>query len=101
MKARDVAEWMHEIEDAVSDETRTGAPALDKVVAVLLDIDNDDDQLAKVLSEESARCLDLLAEHYSQLGILATMGNAAALGIVQGITFAVAAQRLRDTEPGT
>ena len=99
MNARDVATRMRAIKDAVTVETGQDSPPLDTVVATLLGIDNADDTLALVLQEEAKRVEFLLGDWYRQHGVTATMQNAIGLGLVQGITFAVAAQRLRDT-PG-
>lgn len=89
---RDVATRMRAIEDNISGETGEDAPPLDRVVSVLLGVDYDG--LDAVLYGEAKRVLELADEWYFKLGVKPTAANIAGLGIVQGITFAVAASRL-------
>lgn len=98
MIPKDVATRMRAIEDNVSGETREDAPLLDRFVAVLLGIDNSDDSLARVMSQEATRVVELIEEWYTQFGVEPKLPNYIGLSFVQGITFAVAAQRLRDEE---
>lgn len=92
MNGRDVATRMRAIEDNISGETGEDSPPLDRVVAVLLELDFDG--LDVVLRDEAARVTRLL-DDYAKLGLPPTPINVVGLGIVQGITFAVAAYRLR------
>ena len=96
MNGRDVATRMRAIEDNISGETGEDAPPLDRVVAVLLGIDYEG--LDRVLVDEAARVVELLRSWYAEHGVDPEPGNVAALGIVQGVTFAVAAQRLREAQ---
>lgn len=93
MTGRDVATRMRAIEDNITGETGEDSPPLDRVVAVLLELDYDG--LDVVLTEESRRVLRLLDDWYSQHGVVPTPQTIAGLAFVQGVTFAVAAQRLR------
>ena len=90
---RDVATRMRAIEDNVTGETGEDAPALDRVVAVLLGVEYDG--LDRVLVEETARVITLAGSWYAARGIQPSTRNIAGLAFVQGVTFAVAAQRLR------
>lgn len=92
VNARDVATRMRAIEDNVSGETGEDAPPLDRVVATLLDIEYDG--LDAVMLDECKRVLDLIEQWYRQHGLTRTPQTVAGLGFVQGVTFAVAAQRL-------
>lgn len=94
MNGRDVVTRMRAIEDNISGEIGEDAPPLDRCVAVLLDLDYDG--LDRVLVDEAQRVLDLATTWYADHGVEPTPGNLVALGFVQGITFAVAAQRLYD-----
>jgi len=93
LDARDVATMMRAIEDNISGETGEDAPPLDRVVAVLLGVEYDG--LDHVLLDEAKRVVDLQNEWYRGYGVEPTAANIAGLGIVQGITFAVAAYRMR------
>ena len=95
---REVATRMRAIEDNITGETGEDTPALDRVVAVLLWIEYEG--LDKVLGEEAARVNELLRDWYRLHGVKATPANIAGFGIVQGITFAVAAQRLARERDG-
>jgi hypothetical protein len=90
---RDVATRMRAIEDNITGETGEDTPPLDRVVAVLLGVDFDG--LDDVLMAEAKRVVDLQNEWYRLHGVQPSAANVAGLGIVQGITFAVAAQRLQ------
>jgi hypothetical protein len=92
MNGRDVATRMRAIEDNISGEVGEDAPPLDRVVAHLLDLEFDG--LDDVLEAEAARVIELLRTWYRGYGVSATPGNVAGLAFVQGVTFAVAAQRL-------
>jgi hypothetical protein len=93
LKPRDVATRMRAIEDNVSGETGEDNPPLDRVVASLLNIEYEG--LDIVLADEASRVLDLHRLWYSRFGVKATPQDIASLGIIQGITFAVAASRLQ------
>jgi hypothetical protein len=92
---RDVATAMRAIEDNITGETGEDAPPLDRVAAVLLGIEFDG--LDNVLIAEAKRVVDLQNDWYRRHGVKPTASNVAGIGIVQGITFAVAAQRLSQT----
>lgn len=94
LPARDVATRMRAIEDNVTGETGEDAPALDRVVATLLDVEYDG--LDAVMLAECRRVLDLIDGWYRQHGLTRTPDTVAALAFVQGVTFAVAAQRAHD-----
>ena len=94
IEPRDVATRMRAIEDNITGETGEDAPALDRVVAVLLGVNFDG--LDVVLYEEAERVLKLQDDWYRRHGVKPTAANIAGLGIVQGITFAVAAYRMRE-----
>lgn len=94
MNGRDVVTRMRAIEDNISGEVGEDAPPLDRCVAVLLDLDYDG--LDHVLGDEARRAVELAATWYAAHGVAPTVGNVAGLAFVQGITFAVAAQRLYD-----
>jgi hypothetical protein len=96
LTGRDIATRMRAIEDDISGETGEDSPALDRVVAVLLGVEYDG--LDRVLADEAKRVVELREDWYSQFGVKLTPYSVAALGIVQGITFAVAALRLRKGE---
>jgi hypothetical protein len=96
MNARDAATRMRAIEDNITGETGEDEPPLDRVVAVLLGIEYEG--LDRVLSEEAERVVELARSWYAEHGVRPTAANVAALGIVQGVTFAVAAQRLREAQ---
>ena len=89
---REVATRMRAIEDNITGETGEDSPPLDRVVAVLLGVEYDG--LDRVLADEAKRVVKLQDEWYRLHGVEPTSANIAGLGIVQGITFAVAAQRL-------
>jgi hypothetical protein len=93
MNGRDVVTRMRSIEDNATGETGEDAPPLDRFVAVLLDLDYDG--LDVVLADEARRVVELQAEWYRRFGVKSSSFNYAALGFVQGVTFAVAAQRMR------
>ena len=84
---------MRSIEDNVTGETGEDSPPLDRVVAVLLGVDYDD--LDNVLAGETRRVVELVSTWYAEHGIEPTPFNVAGVAFVQGVTFAVAAQRLR------
>jgi hypothetical protein len=94
LDGRAVATRMRAIEDNITGETGEDAPPLDRVVAVLLGVEYDG--LDDVMAEEARRVLALLDDWYAQHGVRPTSANVASLGFVQGVTFAVAAQRARD-----
>lgn len=82
---------MRAIEDNITGETGLDAPALDRVVATLLDIEFDG--LESVMSGEVERVLALLKDWYAHYGVAPSTPSAVGLAFVQGVTFAVAAQR--------
>lgn len=94
MNGRDVATRMRAIEDNITGETGEDAPPLDRVVSVLLDVDYDG--LEDVIVEECRRVSDLIHGWYAHRGVAASPHTVAGLGFVQGVTFAVAAGRLRE-----
>lgn len=94
MNGRDVATRMRAIEDNISGEIGEDAPPLDRVVAVLLDLDYVG--LDAVLVDEVKRTVELARTWYAGHGAAPTVGNIAGLAFVQGVTFAIAAQRLYD-----
>jgi hypothetical protein len=93
---RDVATRMRAIEDNVSGETGEDSPPLDRVVSVLLGVEYEG--LDRVLADEAKRVVELQDQWYRRFGLEPTARNIAGLAIVQGITFAVAAQRLNASE---
>lgn len=93
LAARDVVTRMRSIEDNVTGETGEDSPPLDRVVAVLLGIEYDGIEAA--LTAESRRVVELLGSWYAAYGVEPTAVNIAGVAFVQGVTFAVAAQRLR------
>lgn len=96
LRGHDVATGMRAIEDNISGETGMDSPALDRVIATLLDLDYPG--LDAVLLDESKRVLKMLGPSgwYAEHGFKATPKNIAALAFVQGVTFAVAARRAHD-----
>jgi hypothetical protein len=96
MNGRDVATRMRSIEDNISGETGEDAPPLDRVVATLLGVDYDG--LDQVLLDEALRVVELLGGWYERHGVRPTASNIAGVGFVQGVTFAVAAQRLSQAD---
>jgi hypothetical protein len=94
LDGREVATRMRAIEDNISGETEEDSPPLDRCVAILLEVEYAG--LDDVLKAEALRVIHLQEEWYARLGVQPSAFNYAALGFVQGITFAVAAQRLRD-----
>jgi hypothetical protein len=94
MRGEDVVTRMRAIEDNISGETGEDAPPLDRCVSDLLALDYEG--LDLVLAHEAQRVVELLHDWYARHGVKPTAGNIAGLAFVQGVTFAVAAQRLYD-----
>lgn len=93
--ASEVATRMRAIEDNIEGECAVASPPLDLVVATLLGIEYDD--VASVLEAEADRVLALMGDWYRRHGIPSTAINTAGLAFVQGVTFAVAAHRLANS----
>lgn len=96
---KDVATKMHAIEDNISGETGQDAPSLSRVIAVLLRID--ETGMHAVLAEEINRAQTLMRTWYAKHGVTPSAESLAGLAFVQGVTFAVAAQRAHADEQQT
>lgn len=93
VSGRDVVTRMRAIEDNIEGEIGEDSPPLDRVVATLLGLEFD--RLDDVLVEEARRVIELIATSYRERGVEMNPISVASLGIVQGVTLAVAAQRMR------
>lgn len=80
--------WMRELEDQ-QDDPDPDVPVT-VVMAKLLDVEHTD-AFEGALVREASRTVELLHNHYARRhGVKVTPESAAALGLAQGITFAVA-----------
>lgn len=95
-QARDVVTRMRNIEDRVSMLTGEDEPALDRVVATLLDVEYEGLDVA--LEAETKRVIELVTTWYADHGVPVSGFAIAGVAFVQGITFAVAAARLQEGE---
>lgn len=94
VQGEEVVVRMRSIEDNIEYEVDAPSPPLDLCVATLLGIEYEG--LDRVLSTEAEYVVELARGWYAAHGNALTPTNVAALGFVQGITFAIAAQRLKD-----
>lgn len=98
LHARAVAARMHDIEGAVSDEAGKDTVPIDECIAMWLDLVYEG--LDEVLLSEVRRALVLARDYYRAAAPHTDPENIVAMtAFVQGVTFAVAAQRLADESP--
>ena len=94
MKAADVVPVMRAIEQNIEAEVGVQSPPLDVCVATLLSLEHAG--MLEVLQGEVRHIGEVMRSWYQRGGIEPSYGNYAGLGFMQGVTFAVAVQRLRD-----